>query len=57
MNDLVGCLDDQGKSAEAEPMFRQALADRTRMLSADHPRTITSVNNLASCLKAQGKTQ
>ena len=45
----------QGKRAETEPMYRQALADRTRVLGADHPSTIASVNNLAICLKAQGK--
>ena len=44
------------KTAEAEPMFRQALADHTRVLGADHPDTITSVNNLATNLDAQGKS-
>ena len=45
----------QGKRAETEPMYRQALADRTRVLGADHPHTITSEPGLAHCLDDQGK--
>ena len=53
VNNLATCLSAQGKRAEAEPMFRQALAAFTRVLGADHPNTIATVNNLAICLSAQ----
>ena len=44
-----------GQYREAEPMYRQALADRTQVLGAYHPDTIASVNDLASCLRFHGK--
>ena len=44
-----------GQYKDSEPMFRQALADRTSELGAYHPDTIMGVYNLAYCLRAQGK--
>ena len=35
----------QGKLAEAEPLFRRALAGREKKLGLNHPDTLTSVNN------------
>ena len=56
VNNLANCLTAQGKTAEAEPMIRQALAAYTRVLGTDHPDTIMIVNNLAICLVVQGKS-
>jgi Flp pilus assembly protein TadD len=57
VNNLAVCIDRQGRSVEAEPIFRQALEARTRVLGADHPSTIASVHNLASCIDSQGRQQ
>ena len=48
-------LRDQGKYAEAEPLYRNALAIRRRVLGEDHPDTATSYNNLALPPRGQGK--
>ena len=44
-----------GKPMEAEPLAREALAGRKRVLGAAHPDTLASLNNLANLLKQQGK--
>ncbi len=41
--------------AEAEPLYRRALAIREKTLGSDHPDVATSLNNLAALLYAQGK--
>ena len=43
-----------GKLGEAEPLFREALAASRETLGDRHPDTLTSINNMASLLKAQG---
>ena len=48
-------LADQGKLAEAEPLLRRALKGCEQQLGAQHPSTLTVVNNLAMLLQAQGK--
>ena len=55
LNNLANALHDQGKHAEAEGLYRQALEARRRVLGADHPDTLTSLNNLVSALVAQHK--
>jgi tetratricopeptide (TPR) repeat protein len=55
MNNLASLLQSQGKSDEAEPMYRQALALREKVLGKEHPDTLTSMNNLAGLLEGQGK--
>ena len=40
---------------EAAPLFREALNGRRRILGDDHPNTLTSINNMAVLLEAQGK--
>jgi CHAT domain-containing protein/tetratricopeptide (TPR) repeat protein len=45
----------QGKYAEAERLFRQALEIRRRVQGEDHPDTATACDNLASSLTDQGK--
>ena len=48
-------LKTQGKLAEAEPLYRRALAIREEKLGDDHPDVAQSLNNLALLLKTQGK--
>ena len=48
-------LRDQGKYAEAQPLFEKALEIRRRLLTDDHPDTATSYDNVAANLNAQGK--
>jgi len=45
---------DAGRYAEAEPLFRLALAASEQVLGAEHPNTLVSVNNLASLLQSKG---
>ena len=55
VNDLAALLQNQGKLAEAEPLFRRAREGCEQQRGAQHPSTLTSVNNLAVLLKEQGK--
>ena len=43
-----------GQFAEAEKEYRAVLAIRERLLGPEHPDTLTSRNNLACVLEAQG---
>jgi hypothetical protein len=52
---LASCLDRLGRSAEAEPLHRQALALRREALGERHPSTLGSLNNLAYCLDCLGR--
>ena len=40
---------------QAEALHRRALAGREAHLGANHPETLTSMNNLALLLRQQGK--
>ena len=42
-------------TAEAEPLYRRALAIRERVFGPDHPEVSTSLNNLANLLTASGE--
>ncbi len=44
-----------GLYAQAMPQIERALALRRRVLGDDHPRTLTSLNNMGYLLQAQGK--
>ena len=46
---------EQGKYAEAEPLYHQALEGRRRTLGDEHPSTLVSINNLGMLRKNQGK--
>ncbi len=46
----------RARYAEAEPLFRRALAIREAALGPDHPDTALSLNNLAELLRAQGRS-
>ena len=47
----------QGKLADAEPFFREALEKSRRVLGEEHPNTLISINNLGRLLQDQGKQQ
>jgi CHAT domain-containing protein/tetratricopeptide (TPR) repeat protein len=55
LNQQVVQLHGQGKYAEAGALAEQVLAARERVLGAEHPNTLTSVNNLAFLYQAQGR--
>ena len=52
---LALLLSDQGKLAEAEPLYRRALAGKEAQLGEAHPSTLNTINNLAILLTEQGK--
>ena len=55
LNNLAGLYRAQGRYAEAEPLYRRALAIREAVLGPDHPDTASSLNNLAGLFRAQGR--
>ena len=55
LNKACTLLMSNGQHGEAEPLYRQVLEDMTRMLGADHPHILGSLNNLAVCIDAQGR--
>ena len=46
-------LQDQGKLAEAEPLYQRSLANGEKTLGPDHPSVATRLNNLAVLLNMQ----
>jgi tetratricopeptide (TPR) repeat protein len=44
----------QGHYAEAEPLYKRALAIAEKALGPDHPNVGTTLNNLAELYRAQG---
>ena len=48
-------LQAQGRLADAEPYYREALAGLRRVLGDDHPDTLTSINNMGFLLRSQGR--
>ena len=48
-------LKGQGQPGRAATYLQRALADRVRLLGADHPRTLTSRNNLATAYDDAGE--
>jgi tetratricopeptide (TPR) repeat protein len=54
LNRTGGFLEGSGNAAAALPLFRRALEANERVLGAEHPDTLTSVNNLALCLRTLG---
>ena len=55
LSDLATGLLDQGKLAEAEPIFRDALDMYRRLYSGDHPDLAVALFNLAGLRWEQGK--
>jgi tetratricopeptide (TPR) repeat protein len=52
---LAALYNNQGKYAEAEPLYQRALAIREQVLGPTHPDVGQSLNNLAALYNSQGK--
>ena len=52
---LANVYKEQGKYADAEALFKRALAIREKALGAGHPDVADTLNNLADVYLAQGK--
>ena len=55
LNNLAALLQAQGKLADAEPLFQDALDMPKRLFKGDHPDVATSLNNLAVLLPGPGE--
>ncbi|PWW74209.1 hypothetical protein C7212DRAFT_210367, partial [Tuber magnatum] len=55
VNKLAGVLVDQEKHNISEMSYRSTHARRQKVLGVDHLNSITSIHNLDSILKDQGK--
>ena len=53
-NNLAGAYESAGDLGRAIPLYQQTLADRDRVLGADHSDTLTSLNNLAYAYQSAG---
>ena len=56
LNNLADVYHSQGKYAEAEGLYRRALAIREKALGAGHPDVAATLNNLANLSVATGST-
>jgi hypothetical protein len=56
MNRVGMFLLDDGKAIDSERILAGSLEKRRRILGADHPDTLTSMGNLASTYRDQGRT-
>ena len=48
-------LRNAGKYADAQPLAKESLELRRKVLGEEHPDTISSTNNLAGCINHQGR--
>ncbi len=55
LNNLAQVYRAQGRYAEAEPLYKRALAIQEKALGPDHPSVAKSLNNLAELYRAQGR--
>jgi tetratricopeptide (TPR) repeat protein len=55
LNNLADFYRAQGRYADAEPLYKRALAIREKALGPDHPDIATSLNTLAELYRAQGR--
>ena len=55
LNNLAGLYRNQGRYAEAEPLYKRALAIHEKALGPDHPDVATALNNLAELYRYQGR--
>jgi CHAT domain-containing protein len=54
LNNLAGLYNSQGRYAEAQPLYQQALEMTKRLFVGDHPDVASSLNNLALFYNSQG---
>ncbi len=55
LNNLALLYDDQGKYAEAEPLYKRSLAIRENALGSQHPDVAESLENYAALLRETGR--
>jgi len=55
VNNLAALYSSQGRYTEAEPLLRQTLEIRRRVLGGTHPEVASSLANLAAVADAQGR--
>ncbi len=55
LNNLGIMYWEQGRGADAEPLWKDALAMNRRLFKGDHPMVAASLNNLANLYWSQGK--
>jgi tetratricopeptide (TPR) repeat protein/CHAT domain-containing protein len=55
LNNLALLYGAQGRFAEAEPLYKRALALREKAFGPDHPEVGQALNNLAELYRAQGR--
>ena len=55
LNNLAVLYTEQGRYAEAEPLYKRALAIDEKALGPDHPDVATALNNLAGLYDDQGR--
>ncbi len=55
LNNLAVLYRAQGKYAEAEPLYKRALAIREEALGPDHPHVAGSLENYAALLRKTGR--
>ena len=53
LNDLAVILAAQGRLEDAEPLLREALGMRRKLLGNEHPDTLDSLNGLARVFQRQ----
>ena len=53
LNNLAALYHDQGRYADAEPLYKRSLAIHEKSLGPDHPDVATSLNNLAELYQAK----
>ena len=55
LNDLAALYNAQGRYAEAEPLYKRALAIREKALGPAHPDVATSLENMAALYRNTGR--
>ncbi len=55
LNNLAELYRDQGKYAEAEPLYKRSLVIVVKVLGPEHPYSATSLNSLGQLYHQQGK--
>jgi len=55
LNNLALLYDNQGRYAEAEPLYKRALAIWEKALGPDHPEVAMGLNNLGNLYEDQGR--
>jgi tetratricopeptide (TPR) repeat protein len=57
LNDLALLYNNQGRYADAEPLYQRALTISEKALGPGHPHVTGSLNNLADVYRAHGQSR